>query len=73
MWHILKAVTSPNMWPLCLGAYPVGMIFSGAGLVFLGGLMGGTLGVTLVIKKNNLFYKIIKKIRKRKEKIKGIE
>ena len=35
-------------------ADPVGMIFSGAGLVFLGGLMGGTLGVTLVIKKNNL-------------------
>ena len=35
-------------------ADPIGMIFSGAGLVFLGGLMGGTLGVTLVIKKNNL-------------------
>ena len=30
------------------------MIFSGAGLVFLGGLMGGTLGVTFVINKNNL-------------------
>jgi len=35
-------------------ADPSGMIFSGAGLVFLGGLMGGTLGVTYVIKKNNL-------------------
>jgi len=33
---------------------PAGMIFSGAGLVFLGGLMGGTLGVTYVIKKNKL-------------------
>ncbi|MDP6339661.1 MAG: prolipoprotein diacylglyceryl transferase [Candidatus Marinimicrobia bacterium] len=33
---------------------PIGMIFSGAGLVFLGGLMGGTLAVTYVIKKNNL-------------------
>jgi len=33
---------------------PVGMIFSGAGLVFLGGLMGGTLAVTYVIKKNHL-------------------
>ncbi len=33
---------------------PVGMIFSGAGLVFLGGLIGGTLGVTWVIRKNNL-------------------
>ena len=30
------------------------MIFSGSGLVFLGGLMGGTLGVTWVIQKQNL-------------------
>ena len=35
-------------------ADPAGMIFSGAGVVFLGGLMGGTLGVTYVIKKNKL-------------------
>jgi len=35
-------------------ADPMGMIFSGAGLVFLGGLMGGTLAVTYVLKKNNL-------------------
>ena len=35
-------------------ADPTGMIFSGAGLVFLGGLMGGTIGVTYVIKKNKL-------------------
>tara|TARA_Y100000741_G_scaffold66024_2_gene47582 strand:+ start:20158 stop:21009 length:852 start_codon:yes stop_codon:yes gene_type:complete len=33
---------------------PVGMIFSGGGLVFLGGLLGGFLAVTYVIKKNNL-------------------
>lgn len=33
---------------------PVGMIFSGSGLVFLGGLMGGTLGVTFVLRKQNL-------------------
>ena len=33
---------------------PTGMIFSGSGLVFLGGLMGGTLGVTYVLRKNNL-------------------
>lgn len=33
---------------------PIGMIFSGSGLVFLGGLMGGTLGVTLVLRKQNL-------------------
>ena len=30
-------------------ADPTGMIFSGAGLVFLGGLMGGTMGVPYVI------------------------
>ena len=35
-------------------ADPTVMIFSGAVLVFLGGLMGGTLGVTYVIKKNKL-------------------
>ena len=33
---------------------PFGMIFSGSGLVFLGGLMGGMLAVTIVIRKNNL-------------------
>ncbi len=33
---------------------PFGMIFSGSGLVFLGGLMGGTLGVTIVLRKHNL-------------------
>jgi len=35
-------------------ADPMGMIFSGAGLVFLGGLVGGTLGVTIVLRKNDL-------------------
>ena len=35
-------------------ADPMGMIFSGAGLVFLGGLIGGTLAVTYVLKKNKL-------------------
>lgn len=35
-------------------ADPTGMIFSGSGLVFLGGLMGGTLGVTHVLRKNKL-------------------
>ncbi len=33
---------------------PIGMIFSGGGLVFLGGLLGGLLAVTYIIKKNNL-------------------
>lgn len=33
---------------------PVGMIFSGAGLVWLGGLIGGMLGVSLVVWRNKL-------------------
>ena len=37
---------------------PIGMIFSGGGLVFLGGLFGGFLAVTYVIKKNNLSWGI---------------
>lgn len=35
-------------------ADPIGMIFSGGGLVFLGGLIGGLLAVTYVINKNQL-------------------
>lgn len=35
---------------------PIGMIFSGSGLVFLGGLIGGTLGVTLVLRKRDLHW-----------------
>ena len=33
---------------------PIGMIFSGSGLVFLGGLMGGTFAVSMVLRKENL-------------------
>ena len=33
---------------------PKGMILSGSGLVFLGGLLGGLLGVTMVLKNNKL-------------------
>ena len=33
---------------------PIGMIFSGAGLVFLGGLMGSIISVSFVLKKNAL-------------------
>ena len=33
---------------------PKGMIFSGSGLVFLGGLLGGLLGVTMILKNNKL-------------------
>ena len=33
---------------------PKGMIFSGSGLVFLGGLLGGLIAVTILLKKQNL-------------------
>ena len=35
-------------------ADPVGMIFSGSGLVFLGGLVGSTLCVSIILNKRNL-------------------
>ena len=34
---------------------PIGMIFSGSGLVFLGGLVGGTIAVTIILNKNKEF------------------
>jgi len=33
---------------------PIGMIFSGSGLVFLGGLLGGTISVSVILHKNKL-------------------
>ena len=33
---------------------PIGMIFSCSGLVFLGGLIGGTISVSIILHKNNL-------------------
>tara|TARA_B100000686_G_C16806440_1_gene991151 strand:- start:15732 stop:16577 length:846 start_codon:yes stop_codon:yes gene_type:complete len=35
-------------------ADPSGMIFSGSGLVFLGGLLGGLIAVTILLRKHNL-------------------
>ena len=35
---------------------PIGMIFSGSGLVFLGGLIGGTIAVTIILNKINKLY-----------------
>ena len=49
VYHVLEnldqIVSSQNPW---------GMIFSGSGLVFFGGLLGGILAVTMVLRKNNL-------------------
>ena len=38
---------------------PFGMLFSGGGLVFLGGLIGGLLAVTYIIRKNNLEWLLV--------------
>ena len=38
---------------------PFGMIFSGAGLVFIGGLIGAVTAVSVVIRKNNLPWFVI--------------
>ena len=38
---------------------PFGMLFSGGGLVFLGGLIGGLLAVTYVIRKNDLEWLLV--------------
>ena len=49
VYHVLEnldqVISSPNPW---------GMIFSGSGLVFFGGLLGGIIAVTMVLRKNNL-------------------
>lgn len=47
VYHLLE-----NMDQLIID--PIGMIFSGSGLVFLGGLIGGTISVSIILHKNNL-------------------
>ena len=47
LYHLLE-----NMDQLIID--PIGMIFSGSGLVFLGGLIGGTISVSIILHKNNL-------------------
>ena len=47
VYHLLE-----NMDQLIID--PIGMIFSGSGLVFLGGLIGGTISVSIILHRNNL-------------------
>ena len=48
-YHVLE-----NLDQVISAQNPWGMIFSGSGLVFFGGLLGGILAVTMVLRKNNL-------------------
>ncbi|MDB9853800.1 prolipoprotein diacylglyceryl transferase [Candidatus Marinimicrobia bacterium] len=43
-----------NIEDLIASQNPIGMVFSGAGLVFLGGLIGAVIAVTIILKKNKL-------------------
>jgi len=47
LWYILQE-------PIALLHDPLAMIFSGSGIVWYGGLLGGTLGVTWVIRHHQL-------------------
>ena len=49
VYHVLE-----NLDQVLSSQNPFGMIFSGSGLVFFGGLLGGILAVTMVLRKNNL-------------------
>ena len=49
VYHLLE-----NLDQVIASQNPLGMIFSGSGLVFFGGLLGGILAVTMVLRKNNL-------------------
>ena len=49
VYHVLE-----NLDEVLSSQNPLGMIFSGSGLVFFGGLLGGILAVTMVLRKNNL-------------------
>jgi len=49
VYHVVE-----NLDQVIASQNPLGMIFSGSGLVFFGGLLGGILAVTIVLRKNNL-------------------
>ena len=49
VYHVIE-----NLDQIMSSNNPMGLIFSGSGLVFLGGLVGAILAVTIVLKKNNV-------------------
>lgn len=58
-WAAVGGILGSKLWYLlqdwrALLADPIGMIFSGSGIVWYGGLIGGTLGVTWTIRRHHL-------------------
>jgi phosphatidylglycerol:prolipoprotein diacylglycerol transferase len=58
-WAAVGGIVGSKLWyvlqdPAALLQDPLGMIFSGAGIVWYGGLLGGTLAVTLTIRHHHL-------------------
>ena len=49
VYHVIE-----NLDQIMSSNNPMSLIFSGSGLVFLGGLVGAIIAVTLVLKKNNV-------------------
>jgi phosphatidylglycerol:prolipoprotein diacylglycerol transferase len=58
-WAAVGGIVGSKLWYVAqdwraLFSDPIGMIFSGSGIVWYGGLIGGTLGVTFVIRRHKL-------------------
>jgi phosphatidylglycerol:prolipoprotein diacylglycerol transferase len=58
-WAAVGGIVLSRVWSIFedwrgLLTDPVGVIFSGSGFVWYGGLIGGTLGVTWVVRRHNL-------------------
>ena len=58
-WAAVGGIGGSKLWyvlqdPAALLHDPLGMIFSGSGIVWYGGLLGGTAGVTWVIRRHGL-------------------
>jgi phosphatidylglycerol---prolipoprotein diacylglyceryl transferase len=58
-WAAVGGIAGSKLWyvlqdPIALLHDPIGLIFSGSGIVWYGGLIGGTLGVTWVIRQHGL-------------------
>lgn len=58
-WAAIGGIVGSRLWAIAehpggLLQDPIGTIFTGAGFVWYGGLVGGTLGVTWVIRKHGL-------------------
>jgi phosphatidylglycerol---prolipoprotein diacylglyceryl transferase len=58
-WAAVGGIVGSKTWyvlqePSALLHDPIGMIFSGSGIVWYGGLLGGTIGVSWVIRRHHL-------------------